>query len=85
MFSYTSLRASQINSVFPGCVPCRCYDDKEKIYKVPRYDVRISLGTVGYGSRGRIIKEIVVYCDCCGAERRYDVESYDVYQNDLSW
>lgn len=85
MYDYNGLRASQINSVFPGCIPCRCYDDDEKIYKVPRYDVRVRFGTTHYGTRGKIIKEIVVACDCCGAERRYDVEYCGVCENDLSW
>ena len=85
MYSYSGLRASQINSVFPGCVPCRCQDDSEKIYKVPRYNVRIGYANLEVGHRGKRIKEIRVECDCCGAERCYDVEHYDVYANDLNW
>ena len=85
MYDYTGLRAGQVNMFFSGCVPCTCFDDPVNIYKVPRYSVKISLGTTAYGSRGRIIKEIVVECDCCGASRRYNVECYGVYQNDLTW
>lgn len=85
MYNYYGLRASQINSVFYGCLPCSCWDDDDKVYKVPRYDVRITYGSTIYGSRGRLIREITVECDCCGASRRFNVESYDVYQNDLSW
>lgn len=85
MYEYRNLRASQVTSVFPGTLPCSCYDDESKIYKVPRYDVRIRYGTTVYGSRGRIIEEITVECDCCGSWRRSNVERYDVYQNDISW
>ena len=85
MYSYSNLRASQINSLFPGCVPCGCHDDSSKIYKVPRYDVRICYGSTIYGSRGRLVREILVECDCCGASRRYDVESRGVYENEIPW
>ena len=85
MYEYRDLRASQITSVFPGTLPCTCYDDASKIYKVPRYDVRFKFGTTSYGYRGRIIKEITVECDCCGAFKRTDVESCDVYERDINW
>ncbi len=85
MYSYDDLRAGQITSVFYGCVPCGCYDDPNKIYKVPRYSVRIRYGSTVYGYRGRIIREITVTCDCCGASRTYDVESRGVYEKDLNW
>lgn len=85
MYDYVGLRASQITSHFPGYIPCNCSYDDSKVYKVPRYDVRLSYGSTQYGSKGRIVKEIMVECDCCRSRERYDVERYDVYQNDLNW
>lgn len=85
MYSYNGLRASQITTFFPFALPCACYDDASKIYKIPRYDVRIKYGTTEYGYRGRILKEITVECDCCGRSKRTDVEYRDVYQKDLNW
>ena len=85
MYDYSDLRASQINSVFPGCVPCGCYDDPDKIVKVPRYDIRLRFGTTVYGNRGRLICQIRLHCDCCEKERTYDVEKYEVYENEIPW
>lgn len=89
MYNYTSLRPSQITSHFPGCVPCNCNDDAERIYKIPRYDVKLRLGytycKTSNNDTSRNIKEIRVECDCCGAVGTYDVESYDVFVKDLNW
>ena len=84
-YEYRSISAPSVLRHFPICLPCGCFEDDSKIVKVPRYDVRIKYGTTNWGSRGQIIKEITLDCDCCGAHEIFDVERYEVYENDLSW
>lgn len=85
MYDYCGLRALQIKAFFPGSVPCWCHDDSSKIHRVPRCDVRIRYGSTVCENRGRIISEITVYCDCCGASRHSNVERHEVYEKDISW
>lgn len=84
-YTYRGLSGKQIDNVFGGCVPCNCYQDPDKIYKVPRYDVDVKYGTTSYGNGSTLISEITVECDCCGARERYDVERRDIYSGDLPW
>ena len=85
MYSYSNLTANQINSVFRGCLPCGCYDDPDKIYKIPRYNVRLRFSNTEFVYRGKRIAEVIVECDCCGSTVRYNVESRDICENEINW
>lgn len=62
-----------------------CWDDPDMIYRIPRYDVDVKYANTYYGNGSRLIKEIRVECDCCGAQETYDVENQDVYSSDINW
>ena len=80
-----SVSGQKVNSVFRGCLPCRCYDDPDKIYKVPRYTVDFKFTSTWRGNGDRKIKEVRVECDCCGSYDHYDVESRDIWLREIDW
>lgn len=84
-YRFNGISGQAINKIFPGCVPCRCYDDDEKVYKIPRYDVEMVYSSTQYGYGVRLTKEIYVECDCCGAREKFNVERYEVYSNSIPW
>lgn len=83
--SFRKLTGEKILSVFPGCIPCHCYHDSAKILDIPRYDVDVQYGRVRYSNDNRLITEITVTCDCCGAKKTYNVEYFDMYSSSISW
>ena len=85
MSSYSAVSGQKVNSVFRGCLPCRCYDDPKKIYKVPRYTVDFTYASTYLGNGDRKIREVRVECDCCGRYERTDVEDRDIWTSDISW
>lgn len=85
MSHYNGISGQKIKSVFPGCLPCKCYDNPKKIYKVPRYSVDFAYTSTWKGNGDRKIREVRVECDCCGSYDRYDVEDRDIWTSEISW
>ena len=85
MYDRDNLRASQLNAVFPGCLPCRCYERQDRTYMVPRYSIKFKHKIKDYAEHKRIIYEIIVECHCCARVARYNVEKLSICKEDICW
>ena len=63
-------------------MPCRCNEDP---YKDCSFYVNVKTSTTGIVGRGQMLSHVHIECNCCRSSTRRDVESMEIYENDLDF
>lgn len=69
----------EFHKVFPGYSPCDCHTE----YEYTMYDVEVTIIPTVSGEK--IAKEVTIQCQECGEKVTFDVESLEVYEQDLKF
>lgn len=70
----------EFHEVFPGYSPCECHTT---VNPYTKYSVQVTVVPAIGG--GKVAKEITIICENCGRSATFNVESLEIYEQDLKF
>lgn len=68
--------------VLRSLMPCRCNEDP---YKDCSFYINTKTSSMYIVGKGPKVVHVNITCNCCGQSTSQDVESMDIYENDLNF
>lgn len=78
--SYWNVSAYKVLDGLRFAVPCNC---NRNPFNYPTYNVRTRTSTSYCVGKGPVVKSIIIECSSCGSTKETDIESMNIYENDL--